>query len=697
MASPTQELLEDVLDSRVNSKPDDCSAPIHKTPPEILAVIFKLLMPPEWEPQYDTRRTIAGVCQHWRAVLKGTPTLWSAICCVEDRKIISNALRNSGVVGLEFGLRAWDGRNRPFFYQKRADILTRHWRSWNLVLKHRSRWRSVNLQLIQVPPVDITTKLLGPGPPPGLREFSIQVFEAGRPPANALELIRGPLPNLRRLALQIVSIEWSEFFAPQLINLRLTDIRRFGPTLLQLFDILVACPSLERVVIKAVSSLHDIPTPQSLQNRPLPARLDRLRKIHLSNITPQSTKWLLEAIEIPSECSVILKSEVDRNPELTLLPSNVRDLPARCLSGASKILITIREPLIRFRSDGLWSLHLRFTSAVFVRDLLLWLGVDEEWTTIDSCGPVPLIELKCDKFTREMPDDFYEPLSGLQSIRRIAGASRYAWSLPRFQVLGARNVNVASESDGGSPSAISFPGLEEISVSFKGYGPSTFDFLSKMITDRRRLHEEAGTVDRLRAIKFEDPRANSRAADQADVTTAPLKLLAFINLLKGVLAEPPKSMMASAKTKLSENVLDNQINAEAIRDPTTIYHLPPEILGIIFNYRMPPAWEAQSKPRKTISSVCQHWHAVVEKTPMLWSAICCTEGMDSILEALIKSGERRLDFGSRAKDVYTAHVENPIDRRAATGSLLYSIVAAGGSSISSSESYRGRTESRPTY
>ncbi|KAG9006266.1 hypothetical protein FRB90_009970 [Tulasnella sp. 427] len=361
-----------------------------------------------------------------------------------------------------------------------------------------------------------------------------------------------------------------------------------------------------------------------MQNRPLLARLDRLRKIHLSNITPQSTKWLLEAIEVPSECSVILKSEVDRNPELTLLPSNVPDLPARCLSGASKILITIREPLIRFRSDGLWNLHLRFTSAVVVRDLLLWLGVDEERTTIDSRGPVPPTELKCDKFYREMPDDFYEPLSGLKSIRRIAGTSRYAWSLPRFQVLGARNVD--SESDGEvSPPAVFFPSLEEISVSFKGYGPSTFDFLSKAITDRRRSHEEAGTVDRLRAVRFEDPRANSRAADQAHVSTAPLKLLAFISLLK-VATSPETTYIA-----------------------TTIHKLSPEILGIIFNYFMPPEWEPQRKPRNTIARVCRHWRAIVEESPVLWSSISLADDAGSILKSLIKSGALGLGFGSRPK------------------------------------------------
>ncbi|KAG8997268.1 hypothetical protein FRB90_012530 [Tulasnella sp. 427] len=317
-------------------------------------------------------------------------------------------------------------------------------------------------------------------------ELALQVFLEEISSPKVVDIIRGPLPNLRRLALHAVPIKWSEFVAPQLIDLRLINIKHLGPTLLQLLDVLIGCPNLEKVVIKAIPSLEDIP--QYLRDRSPVVRLDRLRKIHLSNITPRLTKWLLEAIMMPPEGSVHLQSEVDRNPEDSLFPTNVPDLPAKCLSGGSKILITVRDSYIRLRLDGLWNLHLRSTSMVFVRDLLLWLGLEE-----GSTKSHVRVEMKWDKLSETQPKDFFNTLDGLQSISFLSTNSKCAYALSHY--LGVRNDGVS----------VSFPGLREISVPPWGRESYIFEVVSDVITNRRNYHQEANTTDCLRAIKFGYP------------------------------------------------------------------------------------------------------------------------------------------------------------------------------------------------
>ncbi|KAG8986133.1 hypothetical protein FRB90_004199 [Tulasnella sp. 427] len=408
------ELPKDALDDQLNSGIISKSTPIHKLPPEIPGTIFYYVMPPGWQRQSNTRKTIASVCQDWSAVVDGTPMLWSSICCADGMESISEALLKSGQLGFDFRSWASEIEDAPTAGMI-ADLVERQEDYWRFVLTHRNRWRTVNLQFIELSSTRVPADLRGFMTTSDLKEFSIVVFQDGEPPARELDLLNGYLPNLRRLVLQIVPIKWSEFFAPNLHVLRLIDITHYGPSLLQLHYILDYCPILEDSVIKSVWSLQEIPAPTPECNRRPVVRLDRLRKIVVSHITPESTRWLLEAIQIPSECSVVLESDVDRSPETTLLPSHVPDLRAKCLKGASRILIKVRWPSVRLRLDGLWDLYLHSTNLDFARDMLLWLGVAENATESD----IP-IKMKWDKFSlATLQGNYLEPISGFQSIRRL--------------------------------------------------------------------------------------------------------------------------------------------------------------------------------------------------------------------------------------------------------------------------------------
>ncbi|KAG8988768.1 hypothetical protein FRB90_002553 [Tulasnella sp. 427] len=422
---------------------------------------------------------------------------------------ISEALFKSGQLGLDFRSWAREIEDAPTAGMI-ADLVERQEEYWRFVLTHRNRWRTVNFQFIALSSTRVPADLRSSMTTSDLKEFSIVVFQEGEPPAGELDLLNGYLPNLRRLVLQIVPIKWSEFFAPNLHVLRLIDITHFGPSLLQLHYILDFCPILENIVIKSVWSLQETPAPTPECNRRPVVRLDRLRKIVLSHITPESTRWLLEAIQIPSECSVVLESDVDRSPETTLLPSHVPDLRAKCLKGASRILIKVRWPSVRLRLDGLWDLYLRSTNLDFARDMLLWLGVAESATESD----IP-IEMKWDKFAfATLQGNYLEPISGFQSICRHFIDPKCAWALSHF---------LQTRSDGVS---VSFPGIGDISVSTIGCKWDAFKALSDVITNRR--HEPADTADRLGAIKFEVPKSG---ADQAQISV-PLGETSFVYLLK---------------------------------------------------------------------------------------------------------------------------------------------------------------------
>ncbi|KAG9042072.1 hypothetical protein FS837_011369 [Tulasnella sp. UAMH 9824] len=77
------------------------------------------------------------------------------------------------------------------------------------------------------------------------------------------------------------------------------------------------------------------------------------------------------------------------------------------------------------------------------------------------------------------------------------------------------------------------------------------------------------------------------------------------------------------------------------------YLVPTEIWTKIFHYTLPPETQAQQSVRETLASVCQHWDVIVNSSPTLWSGICSSDSVGSILTALGKSQQARLDvYGS---------------------------------------------------
>ncbi|KAG8952743.1 hypothetical protein FRC04_003666 [Tulasnella sp. 424] len=449
----------------------NASSPVHLVPAEILATIFHYTLPSEAEAQQGARTVLASVCRHWNIVVNDSPILWSAICHSDPIGSISTSLAKSGEASLDvYG--AWgilphdtslsslemiadrDGRQRTF---------------WTLVSSHRRRWRTLDLQF-GVPPVH--PSVVNPGATPLLERLSLSMPYKVWPSREPLDLLEGPIPRLRHLFLDSVPIRWGSFSAPNLSILHLENLGYIDP---YLSDILTPCPNLTEITLESITSLTG-----TALTRLHPVELHRLRVLVFKHIGAQ---WILEGLRLPAECSVSLEGRVHGHPKDSLFPSHLPDLPTKCLSKASRIVIETQGGTVRLSSDGLWSLNLMLDDMNVIREVLLWLDVTEASPDTET---IPIEVEWCNHYHHR--DDLFHPISGFGNVQRITIDPTSGSFSPR--PLGARND--------GTPL---FPGLRELRI--KEPTDSVVEAIIVLIRERQAAHKRNMSVETLRAIIFD--------------------------------------------------------------------------------------------------------------------------------------------------------------------------------------------------
>ncbi|KAG8922367.1 hypothetical protein FRC01_014128 [Tulasnella sp. 417] len=346
---------------------------------------------------------------------------------------------------------------------------------WEMVSSHRRRWRSVDLELIApldgsaVPNLEIN---------PMLEHLSLSFTRQLWPVDEPLELFAEPKPHLRHLSLITVPIRWSTFSAPKLSVLRLFGLEEsLGPSLLQLYDILEACPNLEELAVESIASLA--------RSQPLDpphlVELHRLAKLLLKHIEARAVKWLLDGLRMPSDCSVLLFGLVHGDPKDSLFPDYLTDLPEKCLSRASKITVVVLTASVRLWLDGLWTLNLTLDDMDVVREVLLWLDVAEVSPKTENLP----IEMEW-RSTLPLNDGFFDPVSGFENVRRITIHSNF----------GARHQ--AGDKNG---AILSFPGLQELRI--EDPTNQIVEMVIALVNKRQAAIKNDTSRDSLRMVVFD--------------------------------------------------------------------------------------------------------------------------------------------------------------------------------------------------
>lgn len=264
--------------------PKNLLSPVSRIPPEISTQIFGLVVHEESETAMQLQQLML-VSRLWRAIVDGTPALWSRIAPgrVGGVGYLTRALSRSGNLPLTVDYNfqtTYKIPPNPFLTEISKHIL--RWREVRLVLSGRSE----------------AISLLNALPPERLESFHCDIVNDR---GGYIPIFGGrTLPALRHVSLRSCGIHWS---SGQLSNLNTLDLSHFnqhnGPSLEQFLEILDQCPLL--TTLRFHHLLH--PSTRDVQTCPpsfsLPIQLDHLKSLNLQ-ANPHVLGSILQNISFPN-------------------------------------------------------------------------------------------------------------------------------------------------------------------------------------------------------------------------------------------------------------------------------------------------------------------------------------------------------------------------------------------------------------
>ncbi|KAG9042071.1 hypothetical protein FS837_011368 [Tulasnella sp. UAMH 9824] len=493
-----EELKSKLSERLVSSKRTrNAAAPLHQLPTEIFLEILRLCLPPEDKAQARERTSLALVCYYWHAVVQSSPTLWSTICSADTIVDVSRALVNSKETQLNI-IGFWIESHTQWSPSYLQDLSNAQGAFFNEIVIH---------------------KFLTGAAAPQLEYLSLAMPRRRWTGTEALNLFNGrSTPRLRYLSLDGVPIKWNTLSSPNLATLAIRNIRNLGPSLSQLLGALSFCSRLTSLSITWVPSLEDsVPVTG-------PVALPRLQKLVIESLGVLAVHNILGNLQIPAHCQVHLQLRVRGDPKVSLFRSDLSHLFQFCVANISMITVTFATTafmsnMVRFQSDGLWSLDLTLDSARAVKGILVWCsspefssGTMDVPVRIEFEGGEPRVDL------------FLGPLSGFENIRRITFRHDFESRSPSTIL---EYLSRAAKPDQHSRS-LPFPGLEELHIE-----KPTRPFLQNitaMLKDRRTLCKVLGSPARLRRIILGSEHSGEEMESLDELWPIPLsKLIDTVN------------------------------------------------------------------------------------------------------------------------------------------------------------------------
>ncbi|RDX40725.1 hypothetical protein OH76DRAFT_1412767 [Lentinus brumalis] len=285
----------------------NASLPVNNLPPEILVSIFTLVqLVYGWRPARAPFRKarpqwlrITWVCQYWRRIALGTPTLWSIVDDTggwRDPSWLPVFLERAGDVPLDVTIRA-EERRRPNVLNEDPIKPLHH---------HASRIAQLDLWCR-------SPGVLSPfsGSFSVLEDLCMSSPDLDQP-QELLELWRQRFPFLRKLHIDRLPIRWDTDIFASLQMLEITMIpesQRASPSVV--LRILREAPGLQHLKL-SVSSL--LPAEQeAVRTRTDPISHHTLRYVHLCG-PPTSLSHIYDRVSLSPECKIAAHHYVSEPP-----------------------------------------------------------------------------------------------------------------------------------------------------------------------------------------------------------------------------------------------------------------------------------------------------------------------------------------------------------------------------------------------
>jgi hypothetical protein len=434
------------------------NAPITRLPPEILAMIFKILIRLD-ETDFmcgNVQRThLIMVCHHWRSVMMEFPSLWSSLSFANVR-LTAEMLRRSGISPLVVKL------DYPPY-----DVLPE---AVNLALSHLYRIRVLHITASSESCQRLLTVLNDPAP---ILE-SLYLSRQSTPfPPPLLCKFQGATPRLRRLSIYELDVPWD---SPLLRNLTHLEIRNstFIPSLPEFLDALSRCPALETLIIS-----RSLPRTRENNQVQAPVSLPQLSHLHLEGDI-SNCDLAIRSISFPRRTSILLRCLLFFLPslELPVLLSNVTPRHSIRSSIDHLSIAFLQEHSIKFQARTSAAdeeprhnpLDLTFVGArpvqraSFIRTVLkgldftklVSLDVDRSQTTVRGKNSWPTIfsGLKNLQVLMVTSPNMDELIHALKPLSREKAGQSFVWKtpLPKLRDLNLRfaQFNVAGKDTHGA-------------------------------------------------------------------------------------------------------------------------------------------------------------------------------------------------------------------------------------------------------
>ncbi|KAG8933889.1 hypothetical protein FRC01_006503 [Tulasnella sp. 417] len=251
--------------------------PINNLPTEIIVRIWALAARDSAESGHDMLRSLAGVCKWWRDKVLAHSELWGeGVSTHFSAQRVAWAIQKSG--------------HRDLYVCVDNGALDRHQDRFDQVLPHAHRWASLILSLDRYSDSVFTLRILHLPKLQRLeiRRWGTRHFQTGVEPP--------PAPNLQILHLTGVPLNWDAMGFPKLRVVKLERVTRMGPSLDQLFHLILSAPQLEELMLQKVviqpseNAVYDM-DPETTSHPYISA--PNLQTLRLSEMEMEVEAWIL--------------------------------------------------------------------------------------------------------------------------------------------------------------------------------------------------------------------------------------------------------------------------------------------------------------------------------------------------------------------------------------------------------------------
>ncbi|KAG8962301.1 hypothetical protein FRC00_009844 [Tulasnella sp. 408] len=217
----------------------NAALPIHSLPVELLIQIIRHVVRTSLQKNkadyYQYIITLSGVCSHWYGVMRDSPSLWNQVHASDSPYIVGMALERSSSHLLDITIDA-------SAYQERGLNDTQDF--INMIILHRSRWRTVDVSVPSSWIPLVTTALQEPAL--NLEELSL-IDQESMFSTQEVEFFGGMSPQLTALTLDGVPTRWSSEIVHDLKSINLSWIH--FPSTKTILDIFSYSPQLQKAIV----------------------------------------------------------------------------------------------------------------------------------------------------------------------------------------------------------------------------------------------------------------------------------------------------------------------------------------------------------------------------------------------------------------------------------------------------------------